>query len=78
MQIDCHTCVGYQTNLCEDCVVTFILHSGSSLDLETEEMEALDLLAGEGLVPPLRLAVDPRLERRDEDSPPLGRDRRRA
>lgn len=78
MQIDCETCVGYQTNLCEDCVVTFILHSGSSLDLETEEMEALDLLANEGLVPPLRLAVDPRLERRDEDPPPLGRDRRRA
>ena len=63
MHIDCDTCLGRDTDLCNDCVVTFILHQGSSLDLEHEEMEALDLLADEGLVPRLRLVVDPGLER---------------
>ena len=77
MHIDCDTCLGRDTDLCNDCVVTFILHSGSSLDLEHEEMEALDLLADEGLVPRLRLVVDPGLERWHADHPG-DRTRRRA
>ena len=68
MHIDCDTCIGQHTDACDDCVVTFILHSGSSLDLETEELEALDVLAEEGLVPRLRLIVDPQLKTANADS----------
>ncbi|MGI8518115.1 MAG: hypothetical protein ACR2ME_07235 [Acidimicrobiia bacterium] len=78
MHIDCETCIADKTEACDDCVVTFVLHSGSSLDLETEEMEALELLAEEGLVPRLRLVVDPELKSCDADPAHFDRDRRRA
>lgn len=83
MRIDCDTCIGQHTEACDDCVVTFILHSGSSLDLETEELEALEVLADEGLVPKLRLIVDPKLETPNAQPAAAvptdrGRDRRRA
>lgn len=78
MHIDCDSCIADKTEACDDCVVTFILHSGSSLDLETEEIEALELLAEEGLVPRLRLVMDPALESGDADPAHFDRDRRRA
>jgi hypothetical protein len=78
VQIDCHTCVGFQTDLCRDCVVTFILNSGESLDLDDEEVEALSLLADGGLVPRLRLSLNPRLEQSHGELPPFDRDRRGA
>jgi hypothetical protein len=42
------------TSACDDCVVTFLV-AGGPLDLDDDEVEALGNLAGEGLVPRLRL-----------------------
>jgi hypothetical protein len=42
------------TSACDDCVVTFLL-DGGPLELDESESEALRNLAGEGLVPRLRL-----------------------
>jgi hypothetical protein len=55
MIIDCASCVGRPTE-CGDCVVTVVLgqHPGG-LDLDAEERTAMAVLAGGGLVPPLRL-----------------------
>jgi hypothetical protein len=78
MHIDCEKCIARDTEACDDCVVTFILHSGSSLDLESDEMEALELLAEEGLVPKLRLVVEEELETPHAEHPDRGRNRRRA
>ena len=59
MHIDCDICVADGTEACDDCIVTFILHPGRALDLDDEEVEALELLAEEGLVPRLRLTIAP-------------------
>jgi hypothetical protein len=55
MIIDCNTCVGRPTE-CGDCVVSVVLgsHAGS-IDLDEDERTAVAVLAGSGLVPPLRL-----------------------
>jgi hypothetical protein len=64
MIIDCDTCCGQGTNICDDCVVTFILHEGL-LELREDEATALGNLATEGLIPGLRLVVrDPSREAR--------------
>lgn len=64
MVIDCDTCV-MRDLACADCVVTFLApaaRSGSAPeegpppDLSDSESRALAVLAGSGLVPPLRLA----------------------
>lgn len=54
MHIDCGQCAMHDTSACDDCVVTFLL-SGGPLELDDVEERALDNLAGEGLVPKLRL-----------------------
>ena len=59
MHIDCHICVARDTEACEDCVVTFHLNTPRPFDLEDEEIEALEILAEEGLVPRLRLRLAP-------------------
>jgi len=43
-----------ETSACDDCVVTFLLSNGP-VDLDETELTALSNLAGEGLVPRLRL-----------------------
>ena len=55
MIIDCASCVGRPTE-CGDCVVSVVLgaHPGG-VDLDADEQTALAVLAGGGLVPPLRL-----------------------
>jgi hypothetical protein len=55
MIIDCATCIGRPTE-CGDCVVSVVLgsHEGS-IDLDADEQTAVAVLAGSGLVPPLRL-----------------------
>jgi hypothetical protein len=64
MIIDCDTCCQQGTNICNDCVVTFILHEGL-LELREDEAAALGNLATEGLIPGLRLVVrDPAPEGR--------------
>jgi hypothetical protein len=54
MLIECEQCAMRDTSACDDCVVTFLLVDGP-LDLDESEVTALSNLAGEGLVPVLRL-----------------------
>lgn len=54
--IDCGTCVMKDSNICAECVVTFICNRepGEALVIDLEEERALRLLNKNGLVPPLR------------------------
>lgn len=64
MLIDCDTCA-VRGPACEDCVVTVLLGAppvasaagpaGEAFDLDPAERAAIAVLAGSGLVPPLRL-----------------------
>ena len=54
MLIDCEQCAMRDTSACDDCVVTVLLSEGP-VDLDETEVAALANLAGEGLVPRLRL-----------------------
>jgi hypothetical protein len=55
MIIDCATCIGRPTE-CGDCVVSVVLGSyAGGVDLDADEQTAVAVLAGSGLVPPLRL-----------------------
>ena len=82
MIIDCASCVGRPTE-CGDCVVTVVLgqHPGG-LDLDAEERMAMAVLAGGGLVPPLRLMPLSVVDRSSTEEPPAadskGRRSRRA
>ena len=53
-RIDCDTCV-VRGLACHDCVVTVLLGPPPELTFDDDERRALDVLAGGGLVPPLRL-----------------------
>ena len=53
MIIDCDTCE-VRGLACDDCVVTVLLGAPQP-ELDESEQAALDVLAGSGLVPPLRL-----------------------
>jgi hypothetical protein len=55
MIIDCASCVGRPTE-CSDCVVSVVLgaHPGG-VELDEDVRTAVAVLAGSGLVPPLRL-----------------------
>ena len=53
-RIDCDTCL-VRGLACHDCVVTVLLGPPPELTIEDEERRALDVLAGGGLVPPLRM-----------------------
>lgn len=59
MLIDCDICLAKDDGICDECVVSFILpmtqESQRRLSLEDEEVAALEALAEEGLLPPLRL-----------------------
>ncbi len=58
--IDCDTCV-VRGLACPDCVVSVLLGVPTdAIELQADEVGALEALAGSGLVPPLRLvrAVD--------------------
>jgi hypothetical protein len=55
MVIDCDFCE-VRGAACGDCVVSVLLGAPpGGVELDEEECEALDVLAGSGLVPPLRL-----------------------
>lgn len=54
MLIDCEQCAMQETSACDDCVVTCLLGEGP-VDLSENQQEAIGNLAGEGLVPMLRL-----------------------
>ncbi|MGA0932270.1 MAG: hypothetical protein ACO3TS_05650 [Candidatus Nanopelagicales bacterium] len=52
--IDCHTCVA-RPAACGDCIVSVLLGPPGSIG--GEEQAAFAVLAGSGLVPPLRLVT---------------------
>ena len=59
MLIDCDTCAA-RNLACGDCVVTVLLGAppavaGDGVELDGAERAAIAVLAGSGLVPPLRL-----------------------
>jgi len=58
MLIDCDTCA-VRGLACGDCVVTVLLGrpaaDADGVDLDAAEQAAIQVLAGSGLVPPLRL-----------------------
>jgi len=60
MLIDCERCE-VRGDACSDCVVTVLLGSAPTavegLELDAEERAAIGVLAGSGLVPPLRLVL---------------------
>jgi hypothetical protein len=56
MIIDCDKCEMQATTACEECIVPVLLHQMSGpFELAADEAEALDHLAGAGMVAPLRL-----------------------
>lgn len=56
VRIDCDTCL-VRGPACGDCVVTVLLGRPPELTLEHDEQRALEVLAGSGMVPPLRLVT---------------------
>jgi hypothetical protein len=54
VRIDCDTCL-VRGLACHDCVVTVLLGPPPEHGFDEEEQRALDVLAGSGLVPPLRM-----------------------
>ncbi|HET7482955.1 MAG TPA: hypothetical protein VFK89_08855 [Actinomycetota bacterium] len=64
MRIDCHDCAQFETQHCDDCLVTALLHPPDGVVEIDEELDpSLDALSGAGLIPVLRFR--PR-EERDE------------
>lgn len=56
--VDCDTCLVRSAAACGDCVVTVLLGAPpEGILLADSEVTALDVLAHEGLVPPLRLVT---------------------
>ena len=56
VHIDCDTCM-VRGLACHDCVVTVLLGPPPELGFDADEQRALDVLAGSGLVPPLRMVA---------------------
>jgi hypothetical protein len=54
--IDCNDCVMANSDVCDDCVVSFIVNRepGDALVVDAAEARALKMLGEEGLVPQLR------------------------
>ena len=59
--IDCADCCMRNTNVCDDCVVTFVMsrEPGEALVIEAAEARAVRMLASAGLVPELRHTAAP-------------------
>jgi hypothetical protein len=58
MRVDCERCTVRGPAACGDCVVTVLLGAPpEGIVLDAAEQQALQALAGAGLVPPLRLVT---------------------
>ena len=57
LRVDCDECVMQGTEVCADCVVTFVVsrEPGDALVIDADEERALRALGDGGLVPQLRL-----------------------
>ena len=56
VHIDCDTCV-VRGLACHDCVVTVLMGPPPELSFDDDEQRALEVLAGSGLIPPLRMVT---------------------
>lgn len=58
MLIDCHSCTGRGSH-CHDCVISFLLDQPAmeTVELTADELGAMEVLADQGIVPPLRLEL---------------------
>ena len=60
MRIDCTQCVMYESEHCEDCLVTAVLHPPAGpVDIDTDLDPPLRELAGVGLIPVLKFRPRP-------------------
>ncbi len=58
--VDCDSCLVRSPAACGDCIVTVLLGAPpDGIQIAADEQTALDALAAEGLVPPLRLVTGP-------------------
>lgn len=56
--VDCDSCLVRCASACGDCVVTFLLGAPpAGIEIDADEMAALDVLSAAGLVSPLRLVT---------------------
>lgn len=56
--VDCDRCLVRSPAACGDCIVTVLLGAPpAGIQIDAEEMAALDVLAEAGCVPPLRLVT---------------------
>lgn len=56
VHIDCDTCA-VRGPACHDCVITVLLGPPPETGFGDDEQRALEVLAGSGLVPPLRMVT---------------------
>ena len=55
MRIECSSCAMYQTEHCDDCLVTALLHPPEShVDIDEDLDPSLQALSGAGLIPVLK------------------------
>jgi hypothetical protein len=54
LTVDCDTCV-MRGLACQDCVISVLWGAPPSVELDAFERRAIDVLAGAGMVPRLRL-----------------------
>ena len=60
MRIDCTQCVMYESEHCEDCLVTAVLHPPAGLvEIDTDLDPPLQELAEAGLIPVLKFRPRP-------------------
>jgi hypothetical protein len=58
VHVDCDRCVVRGPRACGDCIVTVLLGAPpAGIEIDADEMAALDVLADAGLTPPLRLVT---------------------
>jgi hypothetical protein len=57
LTVDCDTCV-VRGRACQDCVISVLLGAPPNVELDPVERRAIDVLAGAGLVPRLRLVPE--------------------
>jgi hypothetical protein len=71
MRIECTECEMYESNHCEDCLVTALLHPPDGIVEIDEDLDApLQALSGAGLIPVLRFR--PREQRDDQETAEAG------
>lgn len=54
MRIECTDCEMYQSNHCDDCLVTALLHPQDGVDIDADLDAPLHALSSAGLIPVLR------------------------